>query len=426
MTTIAVIGAGIVGLAVSASLMARGHRVHLYDPNVPGEGTSFGNAGLIANYATAPMASLDTLRSLPRELRRPDASLSVDRRYTPSLLGFGRRFLSAATPARFARNKAALIALIEDAVGAQHALLDALDVPGLFADTGCLQIVRDNDTAAGLDGVAAAKRRDGVECRALTAEEVRGLEPELNAEGLRGGVFFPGTRHLKNPLAVSQTLRRRLESQGLRWHRSRVHALTAQRDGGWRLSTASHQARGEGGGHPHDALVDRVVLCAGIANNALLKALGVQLPVVSERGYHISLQTPLALSRPVGWLAHHFYATPMEEGIRLAGTTEFSASASSPDERRWERLRHWGSALFGRPVSLGGRWLGVRHSTPDGLPVIGAVPGHEGLYLAYGHGHLGLTLSAQTGRLIAAMIDGDELPGYSANLSPGRFMGDRR
>ncbi|HAR09426.1 MULTISPECIES: FAD-dependent oxidoreductase [unclassified Halomonas] len=417
MNTIAVVGAGIVGLAVARSLAGRGHRVQLFDPGPPGEGTSFGNAGLIANYATSPMASIDTLRQLPGELCRRDASLSVDPRYLARLAGFGPRFLKAATPSRFARHKSDLVALIQDAVKAQHALLESLEAPDLYADTGCLQLARQGDPlAATLEASARAKRADGVACEALTAQEVRDLEPTIHPADLVGGLYFPETRHLKDSLAVSRALWQRLAGEGVVQHGARIRGLVPLAAGGWRLIGE----KGENG-ESREYQADQVVLCAGIANDALLKSLGVSLPVVSERGYHVRLETPLSLSRPVGWLARHFYATPMHGGVRLAGTTEFTAPDRAADERRWERLKGWGEALFGRPLSLAERWMGVRHSTPDGLPVVGQVTGRKGLFVAYGHGHLGLTQSAHTGELIAAMIHGEALPDYVASLSPARF-----
>ncbi|WP_348815609.1 FAD-binding oxidoreductase [Halomonas sp. H10-59] len=432
MNTIAVVGAGIVGLAVARSLAGRGHRVQLFDPGPPGEGTSFGNAGLIANYATSPMASIDTLRQLPGELCRRDASLSVDPRYLARLAGFGPRFLKAATPSRFAHHKSDLVALIQDAVKAQHALLESLEAPDLYADTGCLQLARQGDPlAATLEASARAKRADGVACEVLTAQEVRDLEPVIHPADLVGGLYFPETRHLKDSLAVSQALWKRLKGEGVVQHGTRIKGLVPLAAGGWRLicedgEKGEHGENGENGENGESReyqadQADQVVLCAGIANDALLKSLGVSLPVVSERGYHVRLETPLSLSRPVGWLARHFYATPMHGGVRLAGTTEFTAPDRAADERRWERLKGWGEALFGRPLSLAERWMGVRHSTPDGLPVVGQVTGREGLFVAYGHGHLGLTQSAHTGELIAAMIHGEVLPDYVASLSPARF-----
>ncbi|GAB2728099.1 NAD(P)/FAD-dependent oxidoreductase [Halomonas garicola] len=413
MTTIAVIGAGIVGLAVSRSLRARGHDVRLIDPEPPGGGASFGNAGLIANYATAPMASLQTLRQMPAMLAQPDRSIAIDPRYMPTLAGFGWRFLRAAIPANFARHKADLVQLIREAVAAQHTLLDTLGGERLYHANGCLQIVRDSRCQAStLEAMAATKRADGIACEALSPGEVRELEPELKSKGLRGALYFPEIRSLRDPLSLSQCLYQRLRGEGLTHMVARLESLTPLKEGGWRLKAGESYLD-----------VDRVVLCAGIANNGLLKELGTRLPVVSERGYHIMLKTPPSLNRPVGWLTHHFYATPMQEGIRMAGTTEFCRPDKAPNARRWSQLADWGTTLFGRSVEVEQEWVGVRHSTPDGLPVIGEVPGHPGLILAYGHGHLGLTLSAQTGRLVGGLIDGEALPEYAQALSPTRFLG---
>lgn len=415
MTTIAVIGAGIVGLTVSRALRARGLDVRLVDPEPPGEGTSFGNAGLIANYATAPMASLETLRHLPAMLARPDRSIAIDPGYTPSLADFGWRFLRAARPSSFARHKADLVRLIGEAITAQHQLLDELGGEGVYRANGCLQIVRDGRCqASALETMAAAKRADGVACEALGPEQVMCLEPELNVQGLEGALYFPETRSLRDPLSLSRRLYRELLGEGASHVAERVRSLMPLETGGWRLQ-----------GEATCMDVERVVLCAGIANNGLLGDLGVRLPVVSERGYHVMLETPLALSRPVGWLTHHFYATPMQQGVRLAGTTEFSPPDKAPNARRWSRLADWGATLFGRPLEVAREWLGVRHSTPDGLPVIGELPGPPGLILAYGHGHLGLTLSAETGRLVARLVAGEPLPEYARALSPRRFIRGR-
>ena len=215
MPTIAVNGAGIVGLSVSHALRARGHDVRLVDPEPPGEGTSFGNAGLVANYATVPMASLETLRQLPAILARRDRSIASDPGYTPALAGFGWRFLRAARPASFARHKADLVRLIDEAITGQHALLDELGGERLYRAAGCLQVVRDGScSASALEAMAETKRADGVACEALGPGDVRGLEPELSAEGLKGALYFPETRSLRDPLSLSRRLYRALEGEG--------------------------------------------------------------------------------------------------------------------------------------------------------------------------------------------------------------------
>lgn len=412
--SVAVIGAGIIGLATCRALRARGYHVHLFDPQPAGESTSLGNAGLIANYATSPMANRDTLQQLPGQLMSKMPSVGIALRHAPALANFGWRFLNAATPRNFQRHKADLMVLLSQSVERQHALIEQVQdssAPPLSRDTGCLQIHRDAPLASkALERMAQTKRLDGVNCQALGPSEARDLEPSLNATGLHGGLYYPDTHHLSSPLALSQQLYQQLQSPDFECTQKRVEHLAPLASGGWRLSMGSET---------HDT--SHVVLCAGIATNQLLAGLGKRLPVVSERGYHVELGTPLPLSRPVGWLAHHFYATPMSGGIRLAGTTEFCSPSRRATAQRWGYLKAWGETLFGHPLEISKRWMGVRHSTPDGLPVIGEMPGRPGLLLAYGHGHLGLTMAAETGELVAGLVANEDLPDYAQCLSPSRF-----
>nr|WP_300312003.1 FAD-dependent oxidoreductase [Halomonas sp.] len=412
MASIAVIGAGIIGLASCRALRAKGLEVTLIDRQAPGEGASYGNAGLIAGYANSPLASWQTLKQLPGQIFNNTPSISIDPRYTLSMAGFSVRFMRAATASRFQRHYRDLNVLLEHAVEAQHELLDSLDEPSLWSDSGCLQVIRsDTRMAARLSEMANSKQAEGIRCEALGAADVQALEPELNDAGLLGGLYFPGSRFLRDPQAVCQRLWTQLARQGVQRINDHVEHLRPRQGGGWLLEHGQETTR-----------FDAVVLCAGLANNRLLESLGIVLPVISERGYHLALSTSLELVRPVGWLAHHFYATPMANGVRLAGTTEFCAPKQVPDTRRWHHLKNWGEELFGRVLMPSSQWLGVRHSSPDGLPVVGHVSGMPGLCLAYGHGHLGVTLSALTGELVAATVAGEALPGFAAALAPSRFL----
>lgn len=413
MKKVAIIGAGIVGLSTCHRLQQCGHDVTLYDDQAPGSGASYGNAGLIANYATTPLASLDTLRRMPGHLARRDRAISIDPAYVRALAGFGYRFLDAARRQRFAANKAVLIDLIGRAITANDGLIDDVGAADHCSQNGCLQIIRDDRQAAQkLRTAVDGKRADGVACEALTREEVLALEPALNPHRLEGGLYYPDTKHLKSPEAFSRQIYHRLMEGGLTHVTDRVTGVGQARQGHCRVETRE-------GVQEYDALV----LCAGIGNNAFLERLGIRLPVVSERGYHIVLDDRgIALNRPVGWLEHFFYATPMQDGIRLAGTTEFASPGKAANPKRFQRLAAWGRELFDTEVRVTSEWLGARHSTPDGLPIIGRLPGCDNILVAYGHGHLGLTLAGLTGQLVGELLDGDADPAHAEALSPRRFV----
>ncbi|GAA3538115.1 FAD-dependent oxidoreductase [Zobellella aerophila] len=412
MKHIIVAGAGIVGLSVSKTLLDRGYRVTLLDANQPGSGTSSGNAGLIANYATTPLANPDSLRSMLMEIIRSKRALSVDPRYLPELTGFGRAFLQAIGNGPFTENKRTLVELVTRGTQLQHRLLENLGSNELYQTKGCLQIYRqDPNIAPRLAELAAAKQRDGVRCEALSREALLELEPGLNPQGLEGGLWYPDTWSLRHPRQLCTQLHEQLLGQGLDYQP--LSADTVKQVDDRILVRAGAR----------ELVADTVVLCAGMGNQQLLAPLGVRLPVVSERGYHLMLDDKdLVLNRPVGWLAHYFYATPMDNGIRIAGTTQFARPAAPAAQDRYRHMQGWAERLFGRPVAVTSRWMGVRHSTPDSLPVIGSLPGNERVLLAFGHGHLGMTLAAITGRLVADCLAGHRPDALAMALSPKRFL----
>jgi D-amino-acid dehydrogenase len=163
------------------------------------------------------------------------------------------------------------------------------------------------------------------------------------------------------------------------------------------LKTPSQQIKG-----------DELVLCAGIGTNQLLAEHGVKVPVVSERGYHIELdKTHLDVNRSIGWQGKYFFATPMSDSIRLAGTTEFARGDRKAKDSHHEMLESWSQELFAKPAKVMSKWVGVRHSSPDGIPVIGRLPTMQRVSVCFGHGHLGLTMASFSGQFIKEMLRGN-------------------
>ena len=412
MKNIIVIGAGIVGLSVSKALLDKGYQVTLLDENPPGSGTSSGNAGLIANYATTPLSNPDSLRSMFKEMFRSKRALSIAPHYLSELTGFSRAFLRAINQEPYTKNKRTLVELVARGSLLQHKLLENLGSNELYQTKGCLQIYReDPGIGAQLAKLAADKQQDGVHCEALEREALLELEPGLNPQGLEGGLWYPDTWSLRHPGQLCTQLHEQLLKQGLNYHPLSVDAL--RQSGDKVLIRAGDQ----------ELAADAAVLCAGMGNQQLLASMRVKLPVVSERGYHLMLNDKdLLLNRPVGWLDHYFYATPMDSGIRIAGTTQFAQPTAPAAQDRYQYMQEWAESLFGRSVTVASRWMGVRHSTPDSLPVIGPLPDNRRIILAFGHGHLGMTLAAVTGQLVADCLSNLQPNELATALSPARFL----
>ncbi|MFD1008994.1 MULTISPECIES: NAD(P)/FAD-dependent oxidoreductase [Oceanisphaera] len=412
MKNVIVIGAGIVGLSVSKALLDKGYQVTLLDENQPGSGTSSGNAGLIANYATTPLSNSDSLCSMLKEMLRKKRALSIAPHYLPELTSFSHTFLRATGNEAFTKNKKILVELVARGSLLQQQLLKNIGSNKLYQTKGCLQIYRQDSTIGSqLEKLAAAKQLDGVQCEALDRDALLKLEPGLNPQGLEGGLWYPDTWSLRNPQQLSTQLYEQLLKQGLSYQQLSVDAI--KQSGDKVLVRTSKQ----------ELVADTVVLCAGMGNQQLLASLKVKLPVVSERGYHLMLNdNDLVLNRPVGWLERYFYATPMNHGIRIAGTTQFARPTAPAAQDRYLHMQEWAESLFGRPVSVASRWMGVRHSTPDSLPVIGPLPDNKRVILAFGHGHLGMTLAALTGQLVADCLSNLQPNELATALSPARFL----
>jgi D-amino-acid dehydrogenase len=392
-----VLGAGIVGVCVALHLAKRGLAVALVDRGDPGQGTSYGNAGIIEGNTLFPArfpASLGAVLRIALK-RAPEADYHVAflAQVAPWLLAFRRN----SAPERLVETMQAMRPLFSRAVGEHAALMAESDAERYLRRTGWLKLYRSD---AGLAGTArereiAAER--GMPLRVLDVDAARALEPSL-APVFRHAVFWEQAASVSNPLAVTRAYVARFKALGgvvLAGDAMGLH----QSAGRWRIDTA------EG---PVDAAA--AVVALGPWAPDLLAPLGIRLPLAVKRGYHrhFSPRGNAGLARPILDAEIGYCIAPMEQGIRLTTGAEFAARDAAPTPVQFARVMPAASGLFplGDPVEER-PWMGARPCFADSRPVIGRAPGQPGLWLAYGHGHSGLTLGPVTGRLIAEMMTGE-------------------
>lgn len=408
-TDIAVIGAGVIGLAIAHRLALAGREVLILDPGEPGSGASYGNAGTIADYAVQPVGTPEVLRNLPSLLFDSNSPLSIRRAALPALGPWLLRFVRQSLPGPARRNAEVLAGLLTDAAPRWQALAAGIGGTDLLQDRGCLYWYQTEGAYRAAKADIAFRRGLGVTVELIGAAELQALEPALPVAG-GGAALFPNARFMSDPGRMVAHLARAAETAGASFRRARVE----------RLADDGTSVRLVGPGLTLDAR--HVVLAAGAHSRALARQAGDRVPLDTERGYHLEwdMEAP-RLSRPVCPTARGFYLCPMQGRLRVAGTVELGGLSAPPSPHRLARLEEGARSIFPDLPAPSRGWMGFRPSIPDSLPVIG--PGRAGnrVIHAYGHGHIGLTLAPITAELVEGCLTAAAPEPRLAALSPLRF-----
>lgn len=409
--TVAVIGAGIVGVATAIWLARDGHRVTLVDRIAPGEATSHGNGGVLASCAVVPVTVPGLPAKAPRMLLDRQSPLFLRWSYLPKLLPWLAKYLSHCTEAETGRIANALLPVIGDSLEQHRALAKGTGAERWLRESDYLYVYRDRAAFEG-DGFAWALRRAaGFRWDTLEDGDLQDYEPLIGPEN-RFAVRLPQHGVIADPGRYVKDLAAHFESLGGRILRAEVRGFRFK-DG--RLSALESDAGAID--------CDRAVLAAGVWSKELGRQLGIDVPMESERGYHLELEAPSAYPRaPLMMTAGKFVATPLEGRIRLAGIVEFGGLKAGASAAPFKVLEtQAGRAMPTLRWETVTRWMGHRPAPADSIPVIGPSPRHGDVLMAFGHHHVGLTGGPRSGRLIADLVSGRTPNIDMAPYSPGRF-----
>ncbi len=326
--------------------------------------------------------------------RSPEANYHLS--FLPQVAPWLIAFHAASRPQRLMETVRVMRPLFARAVAEHETLLAEAGAARYLRKEGWLKVYRSDRAFRALKREFALAQEFGIPYRPLDVDAARELEPSLTPV-FRHAVHWQGVASLTNPLAVTKAYAARFAALGGVVLSGNARSLR-RTDGHWRVETADG---------PLDA--GAAVVALGPFAPDVLGPLGIKLPLGIKRGYHRHYRGAgnAALSRPVVDTEIGYCLAPMEQGIRLTTGAEFAARDAAPTPVQFDRLLPAAKGLFplGDPVDVV-PWMGSRPCFPDSRPVIGRAPGQDGLWLAYGHAHWGLTLGPTTGRLLAEMMTG--------------------
>jgi D-amino-acid dehydrogenase len=405
------VGAGIVGLAVAHHLRREGAEVTVVDRDPEGDKASFGNAGGIAVTEVIPASVPGLAWQVPRWLLDPLGPLAVRPAHAPKLLPWLWRFSKAGTPKEVTRISSALAKLNGRVYDDLLPMLAEAGLSGELIEKGALTVY---ESEAGFRRDVdewALKRAHGIKFEDLAAADARDLEPALGP--IARAVFTPQWSHVKDPKRLVDALRRSLLTRGVIIAQGDVVDISDSRTGGIQIELKDKRR----------LFAQKAVIAAGAWSGALAKRLGDHVLLESERGYNTTLPSAgIKLSREVIFAERKFVATPLSCGLRIGGAAEFGGLHAHANFRRSRALVTLASRYLPALKTGGGiHWAGHRPATPDSLPVISSSPGNPNIFYAFGHGHLGLTQAATTGRLITDLIYGRSAPIDISPYSITRF-----
>jgi len=408
---VAIVGAGIVGVSAAVWLLRAGHRVTLIDRAGPAEGTSHGNGGVLASCAIVPVTGPGLVKKAPGMLFDREQPLFLKWGYLPKLAPWLVKYLKHANADDSRRISAAMAPIVGDSLADHQALAAGTGAEKWIVPSDYVFVYRNRAMFQNDAFSWGIRRAHGFEWEELERADLAAYDPVF-ADDMGFAVRLGNHGRIADPGQYVKDLAAHAVAQGARLIRADVTDVV--REGG---RVTGLRAGGE------TIACDATLIATGVWSKGLSAKLGIDVPLESERGYHIELWEPNVMPRsPVMIAAGKFVATPMDGRLRLAGVVEFGGLEAPASRAPFELLlRHARRAMPGLTWKREVEWMGHRPAPADSIPLIGEVPGARGAFLGFGHHHVGLTGGPKTGRLLAQLIGG-RVPNIDmAPYSPARF-----
>jgi len=399
---IGIIGAGIQGVCTALFLQKKGYQVTLFDRDQPGNSASYGNAGHFSPYASVPLNRPDVVTDVPAMLLSSRGPLALKWNYVPKMIPWFIRFLSNCKKEKMMHTAKNMHQILDQALPAFDELFEEINLEGLVENKGILYVWTDKNLKSRQLEIKIREEL-GVKQQLVNPKEIHDLEPNLKPF-YHGGVYYDYARHARDPRKILIKLFENFSSKGGKFLKLNINDLNFDED---KPVIRSETQR---------FIFDKLVIACGAFSKKLTDQLHEQIPLDTERGYHVHFKDcDRLISRPVVYANRGFGMSPMDQGLRVVGTVEFGGLKNPISKNRIKNLvLNAKDMLDGLPEHKD-EWLGFRPSLPDFLPVIGPSKNYKNVFYSFGHHHLGWTLGAISGKIVSTMIANENT---NLNLKP--------
>ena len=388
---IGIIGAGIQGVCNALFLQKKGFQVTLFDRDEPGNAASYGNAGHFSPYASVPLNRTDILTDIPSMLLSSRGPLALKWNYIFKMIPWFSKFLINCSNKNMKHTAKYMHQILDLSLPAYDELFDEIQLDNLVENKG-IMYVWTNENLKSRELEIKMREELGVKQKLLSPKEIHDLEPNLKPF-YDGGVFYDYARHTRNPKKILIKLFDLFLKKGGKFLKLDIKDL--EFDEKTPVIKSDTQR----------FIFDKIVIACGAFSKKLTDKLFENIPLDTERGYHVHFKGfDHLISRPVVYANRGFGMTPMEQGLRVVGTVEFGGLNNPLTKSRIKNLILNAKDMVDGLPDHEDEWLGFRPTLPDFLPIIGPSKHYENVFYSFGHHHLGWTLGAISGKIITKMI----------------------
>ena len=405
---IAVIGAGIQGVCNALFLQKKGFKVTLFDRDEPGNSATYGNAGHFSPYASVPLNRPDVIADIPAMLASSRGPLALKWNYVHKMIPWFLRFLLNCSERKMMHTAKNMHQILDLALPAFDELFEEIELNGLVENKGIIYVWNDQNLKSRELEIKIRKEL-GVKQQLLSPKDIHDLEPNIKPF-YHGGVFYDYARHTRNPKKILLKLFDNFLKKGGKFLKLNIKDINFDDD---KPVIRSETQR---------FIFDKLVISCGVFSKRLTDKLHENIPMDTERGYHVHFKGfDHLISRPVVYANRGFGMTPMEQGLRVVGTVEFGGLDNPLSKSRIKNLIMNAKDMLDGLPEHEDEWLGFRPTLPDYLPVLGSSKNYKNVFYSFGHHHLGWTLGAISGKIISKMIANENTNLNLSAYSSSRF-----